>query len=66
MDLERLFRALVLNSLVQGELLSHTGTLDNSSDMYFGNSFDYVNTIVFNAVTLLVGDKRIAKCDLFP
>lgn len=45
---------------------SHTGTLDNSSDMYFGNSFDYVNTIVFNAVTLLVGDKRIAKCDLFP
>jgi len=34
--------------------------------MYFGNSFDDVNTIVFNAVTLLVGDKRIAKCDLLP
>lgn len=33
---------------------SHTSTLDNSSDIYFEDSFDYVSIVVFNAAALLV------------
>lgn len=33
---------------------SHTSTLGNSSDIYFGDSFDYVSIVIFNAITLLV------------